>query len=237
MKFSSILSLFAAAVSTVSAFETTSEPKPIGILVGYSIVGSPDIKAGDVATWVNEDTVVLNYQIQNNEEEDITIIGVTGSYRDPISGEVKTNLTHGRVDSLIIEPGTSGSFEQEIPVNLIPGNYQLVPQIFVAHEGQVKVLSVRSQLLTVDDKPISIFDPRLLLLELILIASLAGLGYLGYDIWGRQYFQGVVPVKAATRKAGSPSSEGSSRSNTPSGSSYDVNWIPEGHLKKTKKAN
>ncbi|EGW32823.1 uncharacterized protein SPAPADRAFT_60166 [Spathaspora passalidarum NRRL Y-27907] len=240
MKFTSVLTLFTAAIASVSGYETTSEPNAIGILADYHIVQTPNIKSNDVANWINDETVTISYQIQNNEAEEITLIGVTGSYRDPTTGEIASNLTNARIDALVIEPGTSGSFEQDIAVNLIPGNYLLVPQIFLAHENQVKVLTVRGQLLTIDDAPISIFDPRLILLELVLLASLGGLAYLGYDIWGKQYFQGVVPVKAAAatpRKGASPSSEGSSRSGTPSGSSYDVNWIPEGHLKqkKTKK--
>lgn len=220
-----------AAIRPAVAYEMTEE-HPVDIVVDFQIRESPEIGASDVANWFNGDTVTIAYEVQNNEKSEVNIIGVTGQFKNPITGEIITNLTTGKVGPLAIASGESSGFEQTIGVNLIPGNYELVPFVFFAHEDVVKVLPVRGQLVTVADAPVSLFDPRLILVELILIASAAGALYLGYEIWGKKYIRGTAPVQA--RKAASPSSGVSSGRGTPSGSSYDVNWIPEGHLKQTK---
>lgn len=237
MKFSTIVSTLAVIASTVinpvAAYETTNDQHAVDVLVDFQIVETPEVTNADVANWFNGDSMTLAYSIENNEQNPITVIGVTGQFKNPITGEVITNLTTGRIEPLAIEVGQTDGFEQVISVNLIPGNYELVPYIFFAEGEVIKALPVRGQLVTVAERPISLFDPRLILVELILVASAVGVLYIGYELWGKNYIRGTAPV-VAPKKAASPSSGVSSGRATPSGSSYDVNWIPEGHLKQTK---
>ena len=105
-------------------------------------------------------------------------------------------------------------------------------RVYVAHEEKVKHVAIRGQLATVVEPNVSIFNPQLLFLELVLLATFAGFGYFVYEFWGKQYFKGTAPVAAKVKRAASPSSA------TASGKAYDESWIPEAHLKqkKTKKA-
>ncbi|KAK6457253.1 increased recombination centers protein 22 [Scheffersomyces xylosifermentans] len=232
MKFSSIIAALVAAVGTVSAFEAAEGEKPhsIAFIVDYSIVEYPEITETDVVELTNGNSITLNYQAVNNEETEVTIIGVSGTFLDPTTGKVLVNLTAGQVGPLTVQPGESESFNQKIPLNVLPANYKIVPQLFVAHEDKVKHVAIRSQLATIVDAPVSIFNPQLLFLELILLASAAGLGYFVYQTWGKQYFQGTAPVASSKLRAVSPSSEGSATG----GKAYDESWIPEGHLKQKK---
>ena len=83
------------------------------------------------------------------------------------------------------------------------------------------------------------FRSKIDLLELVLLITFAGLIYVGYEIWGKQYFKGVAPVKAKKVSAAKASSPVASGPSTTSATGYDTNWIPESHLKqkKTKKVN
>ena len=105
-----------------------------------------------------------------------------------------------------------------------------MPQLFIAFDNDLKLVQARGQRTEVKDVPISIFDPQLLLLEAILLATFAGLGYVAYNIWGKRYFEGTALVNKPKRGASPP---------VASAKSVDSDWLPEGHLrqKKTKKAN
>jgi len=232
MKFSTIFAALVAAVGSVAAFEAAEGEKPhlIAFIVDYTIVEYPDITETDVAELTNGDSITLNYQAVNNEDTEVTIIGVSGTFLDPTTGKVLVNLTAGQVGPLTVQPGLTESFNQKIPLNVLPANYRIVPQLFVAHEEKVKHVAIRGQLATITDAPVSIFNPQLLFLELVLLVSGAGLAYFVYQIWGKQYFQGTAPIAPSKLRALSPSSEGTATG----GKTYDESWIPEGHLKQKK---
>lgn len=237
MKVFTLLAAAAASIATVVGYET-AEKQFVDILIEYQIVQTPEVTKNDVAQWTNGDEVTLKYNIVNNEEKEVTVIGVTGQFTNPVTNEIVTNLTQGRVGPLSIPPGQSATFEQNIGIDVIPNNYELIPQVFFAHDELIKVIPCRGQLATVADKSISFFDPRLIFLELVLLASFAGIAYLAYQIWGKKYIQGTAPVKVKKTTAVTSVPAGAGVSTTATGASgYDVNWIPEGHLKqkKTKK--
>ncbi|CAI5758142.1 unnamed protein product [Candida verbasci] len=235
MKFSSILSTIALITSTVIAYETTGN-EVVDIVIDYSIKENPEISKNDVATWTNGDEVTLEYILENQEKSDITIIGVTGQFQNPVTNQIVTNLTTGKIGPITVASGEAVKFDQKINVDLIASNYELIPQIFIAHEDLIKVIPCRGQLMQISDKSISLFDPRLLFLELVLLVSFIGLAYVVYEIWGKQYlkFNNSTTVKVK-KTAAKPAAV--SQGSTTSG--YDVNWIPEGHLKakKSKKVN
>lgn len=236
MKFLNIVATLAASIASVAAYETTGK-ETIDILVDYNIKETPEVSKSDVASWTNGEQITLEYTLSNNEESDVTVIGVTGQFLNPVTKEVVTNLTQGRIEPVAVAPGKSVKFEQAISVNLIPNNYELVPQVFIVQGDLVKLLPCRGQLASVLDKAISFFDPRLIFLELVLLATFGGLVYLAYQIWGKNYIKGTAPVKVK-KSAKSPSPDAASASaGSSTGAGYDVNWIPEGHLKqkKTKK--
>ncbi|CCG25630.1 hypothetical protein CORT_0C02550 [Candida orthopsilosis Co 90-125] len=235
MKFSNIIAILSASIASVAAYQTTGK-ETVDILVDYHIKETPEVTKNDVASWTNGEEITLQYTINNNEESDVTVIGVTGQFLNPVTRQAVTNLTQGRIGPVAVAPGESAQFEQTINVNLVPNNYELVPQIFIVQGELVKVIPCRGQLASVLDKAISFFDPRLIFLEIVLLASFGGLIYLAYQIWGKNYIKGTAPVKVK-KSAKSPSPVVSSSAGSSTGAGYDVNWIPEGHLKqkRTKK--
>ncbi|KAI5952113.1 IRC22 [Candida theae] len=235
MKFFNIIAVLSASIASISAYETTGK-ETVDILVDYNIKETPEVSKNDVASWTNGEQITLQYTLNNNEETDVTVIGVTGQFLNPVTRQVVTNLTQGRIEPVAVAPGKSVRFEQSINVNLVPNNYELVPQVFIVQGDLVKLIPCRGQLASVLDKAISFFDPRLIFLEVVLLATFGGLLYLAYQVWGKSYVQGTAPVKVK-KSVRSPSPVVSSSAGSSTGAGYDVNWIPEGHLKqkRTKK--
>ncbi|KAF6063921.1 Increased recombination centers protein 22-2 domain protein [Candida albicans] len=195
MKLSTIFTAFAATIATVAGYETTGSKQTVDILIDYIIKETPELSQNDVANWENGDTVTLQYVVNNNEESEITVVGVTGQFKNPVNNEIVTNLTTGKVGPIAVPPGEAIKFDQKINVDLIPANYELIPYVFIAQDSLIKVIPCRGQLATIVDAAVSFFDPRLIFLELVLLITFAGLIYVGYEIWGKQYFKGVAPVK------------------------------------------
>lgn len=234
MKFSTILTVLGATIASVAGYETSGKPQVIDILIDYSIKETPEISQNDVANWVNGEKYTLEYVVNNNEETEIAVVGVTGQFKNPVTNQIVTNLTTGQVGPITIAPGESIKFEQIVGVDLLPDNYELVPHVFVAHDDLIKVIPCRGQLATVVDGVISFFDPRLIFLELILLVTFGGVVYFIYEIWGKQYIKGTAPVKVPVKKSGTPVGI-KETSPSASVSGFDESWIPEAHLKKNKK--
>ena len=74
---------FAATIATVAGYETTGSKQTVDILIDYIIKETPELSQNDVANWENGDTVTLQYVVNNNEESEITVVGVTGQFKTP----------------------------------------------------------------------------------------------------------------------------------------------------------
>lgn len=233
LSFSIITALVSVAASVIAApVDQEKTTESINFLVDYSISEFPQISNTDVAELTNGESISLEYTVTNNEDKEISVVGVSGSFRDPANGQIKTNLTAAAVGPVIVSAGESANFIQKIDLNLVANNYLLTPQIFVAVEEELKFIQARGQLASVSDVPISFFNPQLLFLEAVLLATIGGILYVVYDIWGKKYIAGTAPITKPVKKASSPSPAPST------GKSYNAEWIPEGHLKqkKSKKA-
>lgn len=231
MKLTTILTGIVSLASFVSAIGEESDPAAVlKFNVDYTIKEHPEIAPTDVVDLFNGDTITLDYTVSNDEDEQLAIVGVAGSFRDPATNEINTNITAASVGPIVLEPGMSHKFSQSINLNLYPNNYILSPVLFVSRGDAFVTATPRPQLASVSDTPISMFNPQLLFLEIVLLATFAGIGYLLYESFGKAYFKGTAPTKkpVKTPTASSPA---------PEGKSYDSSWIPEGHIKKTKKKN
>lgn len=234
MKFSNILvGLVASLVSAnVPVSDDIDGGQVLNFEVKYLIEEFPEVTSTDVAELTNGQSIHLKYTAVNHEDYAISIVGIGGSFRDPNTNEISHNLTNGQIGPITLGPGDSESFSQVLPLNVQPKNYVLAPQLFIAVNEELRVVPVRGQLAIVTDKALSIFNPQLLFLELVLLVSFAAVAYIAYEIWGRKYIQGTSPV-AGKKKVVVPIEV-----NEPaSGKSYNSEWLPQGHLKQQKKKN
>lgn len=240
MKLTGLVTGFIAAASllvpkVLGDVDVDSEQtSTLNLDVDYSIEEYVDAAATDVLELYNGEKITLSYTISNNEEYPVGVVGVGGSFRDPRTNEIVTNLTSSSVGPIVLEAGQSQRFKQAIELNLYPENYILAPQLYLSISQQFLSIQARMQLANVSDKPISLFNPQLLFLEVVLLGTFAIIGFVVYELFGKNYFKSTST--APTKKA-STGTKASSPGPAASGKSYDSSWIPEGHLKNKKKAN
>lgn len=167
-----------------------TEQKPFNIRVTYDIDEHPQsFESTNLIELVNGEEISVTYNIKNGEEESVSVVGVAGSFNDPVTGLSKRNLTASSVGPLKLLKDMTFEFTQKIGIDLEPENYLFVPSIYVLKDDQLMLLGSKNQLITVSDPQISVFQPQMLFLELVLLASFGGIIYALYATFGASYFQ------------------------------------------------
>lgn len=189
----------------------------------YILEQYPDVEPQQMVELLTTKPLEVFYTLVNNEEKDISVVGIGGLFIDPKTGEVTVNQTANSIGPIVIKPGETDHFRQKINLNMEPGSFVLSPKVYIAYDDDLKVMQARSQLIAVVEEPISFFDPQLLLLEVILVASVAAALYFYNPKILQDYFKGTAPVKVPA---------GAAKGTT---TGYDPNWIPKSHLKEPKK--
>lgn len=195
--------------------QASTENKLTNFKIDYIIEEYPDVDPSDVAQLLAGEEIKLLYTITNEEDTDLTVVGLGGAFRDPISGDYKVNLTSNSVNPLVITPGESAQVGQKIRLDIDSGSYYLTPQVYVAFQDELKAIQARGQLAIVLEVPVSFLDPQLLFLELLFVAILGGLGYFVYTTYFKTYFKRTAPTKkvpVASKSTG-----------------FDPLWVPSHH--------
>lgn len=190
----------------------------------YVIEEYPEIAYNEVAEMSQGELIKLRYTLTNNEELPITVVGLGGAFREPLSGEILVNLTSKEVGPIVINPGDSTAIGQRINLDFGKGNYLLSPQVFVAFKEQLKVIQARPQIAHVKEVPLSIFDPQLLFLEVLFFVISGTL----------LYFFAPTIFKSQASLRGKEEVK-------PKVSNFNPAWVPSHHQvtqrgKKTRKA-
>ncbi|KAG7879052.1 hypothetical protein KL905_003553 [Ogataea polymorpha] len=234
MKLLSLLVSLAVAVSGAAAepaakpeiakgdFKPTEE-KPFDLRVEY-LIKDKQTSPTELIGVENGETITIDYQFYNGEEDDCTILGVGGKLISPVTGDTLYNITATNIGPLSVGSQEVVSFSQKIGIDLNPDSYLVVPSIYVVFKEQIMMLGSRNQLIQVDDPNISIFNPKLLVLEVILAASVGGIVYFLYTLFGARYFG---TVKKDARKQKLPATKPSKTAPA----KVDESWLPETHLK------
>lgn len=230
MKFFTLALGFLSAVGAVRAFEEEVQ-QPVEIPtegrqlsnfnIDYKIEEYPDLAPTDMAKLLVGETIKLFYNFTNEEDVELNVVGLGGAFRDPITGANQVNLTATSLGPVKVAPGETANFRQSINLQMEAGNFFLVPQVFVAFEDSLKVIQVRGQMATVEDVPISFFNPQLLLLEAIFVALIGGVGYFFFYNQFQTYFKKTTPAKTV------PVSQSSG---------FDPLWLPEHHQTTQRKS-
>ncbi|GME75754.1 unnamed protein product [Ambrosiozyma monospora] len=251
MKFSSILSLLSLSVLSVHATEdeqteqteqkpiiekqtfTPTDEKPFNFRITYGIDSHPQPSAGASLAVHNSEIVKVHYNFTNFETEEVSIVGVGGQMWDPVTGEVKANVTATNIGPLAVGSEGSVDFIQQVGIDLEPDvDYLFVPAIYIIFQEKLLVLGSTNTLVHVSDVEVSAFDPKFLILVVVLLATLAGVGYAVFEFWGKEYLIKYLAKNEGKKlaKAGVGAALGKA-----TGSSSGSDWLPETHLNLKKK--
>uniref|UniRef100_A0A060T9V6 ARAD1D17644p n=1 Tax=Blastobotrys adeninivorans TaxID=409370 RepID=A0A060T9V6_BLAAD len=195
-----------------------------------------------VADLVNGVDTELDIQVTNNEASEIVLGGIGGSVLEkPAKGakepKVFVNLTTATLGPLTIKPGATESIRHQLTgLNLAPYDFDLALVLLAQYQEQLAAIQVGPLPVSIYDPPISSLDPRLLLIELILVATVGAVGYFGvYKLLLPYLGVAPAPKKKAKKSGSSTPTSGASSGVNANGKGYDESWIPEHHLRMKKK--
>lgn len=204
---------------------------PFNLQVGYNIVGKPQ---SDVVELLNGEEITLNYTFFNQEENEVSVVGVGGNFANPTNGDILANITDAKLGPIAVPAGEVRVFSQRIGINLPASNYLLNPGLYIVKDNSLALIGAKTQLAIVSEPPISLFSPQLLFLEFLLVATLGVGAYFVYINYGVAYFNTAAKTGAPGKAP--VSGERPKYTTTASGKKVvDESWLPEHHVKKVNK--
>lgn len=223
MKFTHLLLGALSIAGRVFANEAAKEAAPESSEVTlknfnlhYYIEEFSEVAHEELLELYHGEKITLHYTFENREDEPITVVGVGGALRDPLTGEPKINLTANSVEPMVLPPGEATDLRQIINLDFQLGDFVLTPVVYVAFKDELKAVQAKAQLTTLRDPPVSFFNPQFLFLEFVLLALFGSLGYYLYNDKLQAYLKQTEPVTKAAEVSGGSTS-------------YDPNWIPAHH--------
>lgn len=217
--------------------------KPFNFHIDYTISFKEDIESGIILDIFNGETIELAYTFSSLEPTEVSIVGLGGELLDPITGENMANITASQIGPVNVLNNQTTNFTQRVGINLEDGQYLLVPAIYIVYQDQFMMLGSKNKIINVIEPSISIFNPQLIISELILLASFAAIIYYIYITFAAKYLSGILPssllpTDKKSKKYSSSSNSSSNSSTTASASSSNVHsdsWLPDSHKKLSKK--
>ncbi|ODQ44829.1 hypothetical protein PICMEDRAFT_26884, partial [Pichia membranifaciens NRRL Y-2026] len=164
-----------------------SPEKPFNFLIDYEISFKEDKEAGVIGDLYNGETIELAYNFRSLEPSEVSIVGVGGELLDPVTGISLANITASQIGPIAVENNQLVNFTQRVGINMEPRKYLLVPAIYIVYQDQFMLLGSTNKLVNIVDPKISLFNPQLLVAELILGATVAGIVYLAYNAFAGKY--------------------------------------------------
>lgn len=235
MKLSTVLvaalGLFQGTFAQPEA-KTTLNPELVQISVQFP--ESPRTESG-VLELINGQESKIQFVVSNKNNEDIVIAGYGGSLAEKKTPDtVYTNLTSVKVEPVVASNNGPALVDHSLQVSLPPAEFLLSFVLYVQYQEEIVSLKLAPLHISVSDPAISNWDPKLILVQLILGATAGGVGYLLSTKLLVPYLDSKIGGKnraAKVKKNSEPAAAGVKKSN---GKTYDESWIPEHHLKKTK---
>ncbi|ODV57928.1 uncharacterized protein ASCRUDRAFT_73054 [Ascoidea rubescens DSM 1968] len=197
----------------------------------------------------NTDQILVDYSFQNDGlENEVKVVGLGGNFKNPLNNKIIANLSDSNIGPISITPHQSKSFQQKISINLNSDEnqiYLLSPNIYIVYLNRLMVITTKPQLLTVADKPVSLFDLQLLSIILTLSTSFSALFYFLLTKFALPYF-GInnfnlldkLPFlskksPSSIKQSSLDSSSAKTTGATINEKGFDESWLPSNHLQKT----
>ncbi|KAF8072023.1 hypothetical protein FPV67DRAFT_914300 [Lyophyllum atratum] len=223
MRFNALLSIAAFVLSVAStSTEGVADPD-----VAVTATFAETNLFGHV---VNGEKNTLLLSVENKSGRNLTLVSVAGSVHQPETDRLVKNLTTTKFGVPLAE-----GVKMEVPYAFFsefkPGDIRL--NVWLEHaadDGAKYRVPAYDSVVTIVEPELSILDFKLISTYLMVAAIFGGLSYLAY--------LNFVPQAKKTRskKTSAPSVSSPVGTVTATGAGgYQEEWIPEHHLRKTKK--
>jgi len=179
---------------------------------------------------VNGEKNTINFDVENKSDRNLTLLSISGSVLNADTNALIKNLTT-QPFAVPLFSGIKIRIPYTFHSEFKPGEVRL--DIWIDHtSGDERYrVSAYDSIVTVVEPEYSIYDFKLLSTYLVVTAILGGLLYVA--------FLSFVPQSKKTRskRPAVPSTPSSASATATGAGIYDEDWIPEHHLRKTKKKN
>jgi len=222
-------SLFSAAVS-VAALLLSVSASPTGDATEPEVAVTASFpESNPFGHVVNGEKNSLILSVENKSGRNVTLVGVAGSVHHPESNRLVKNLTSTQFGIPLLE-----GVKMEVPYAFFsefkPGDIRLNVWVEHAVDGSKYRVSAYDSVVTIFEPELSILDFKLVSTYLMVLAIFGGLGYFTYLTYVPQ------AKKSRAKKPAAPEVSSPVGSVTATGAGgYQEEWIPEHHLRKSKK--
>ncbi|AMD20743.1 HDL001Cp [Eremothecium sinecaudum] len=220
MKLSSLLYILGAGVWLSKAQDIINDlggdifedPKPTPNVaqfqIEYVIAEKPGFDYNTVTEFEKNENATLKFTFTNNEEVNVTVIGIGGAIIDANSQQAVANITEVNIGQLHVEVNGTIRFNQILNLALAEGDYYLLPNIFVVKEDELMRVATGPSVIKINPPPMSFFNPKFLAVQLA--------------IWS------VIGVSSYYALLSRPKRTKVSKKNVPI-RKIDESWLPDVH--------
>ncbi|SJM86364.1 probable Increased recombination centers protein 22 [Zygosaccharomyces bailii] len=154
-----------------------NESQFIDFNVTYNILEKPafDLSAG--LEFSMEEIATFNYSFTNNENSNISVIGVAGTVVANPEGYQVANITEQSIGPVPIAVNETANFQSGIQLLLPEGAFYLLPVLFVLKDDKVMKIGIRPLLINVNPPPMSLLNPSFLSVQILLGLLIAAATY------------------------------------------------------------
>lgn len=239
MQLSSALLLLATIAAPISAqlFQNDPNATPRNMNITVDVTFPDDTSAetspeGSPIFIINGIPKKVNVAIVNYEEDTIGIQFLGGSLWDPATNVNVRNLTQ-QVLGVELPKGEKVDLPYNILVDMHPKDLRLNLQMVMrTPEQRLVTATAYNGTVSIVEQPMSLLDPQLLFLYLVILSGVAGAGYWAYNYWldtvNPKRKRGPRTAAAKPVRAESPVAAATGVE----GKKFDESWIPEHHIKR-----
>ncbi|KAF8445277.1 hypothetical protein BGX38DRAFT_1064862, partial [Terfezia claveryi] len=233
--------LLSAIVTPISAQLFQNDPdatsRNMNITIGVTFPDGAPAAASQNApvVIVNGIPKKVNVAVVNNEGETIGIQFLGGSLWDLETNANVRNLTK-QVLAIELPKGQKANLPYTILVDMHPKNLRLNLQMILrSSEQKLVTATAYNSTVSIVEQPMSLLDPQLLFLYLVLFSSIAGAGYWAYNYWldtiNPKRKRGTRAASVKPVRIASPVGTATGVAGV-EGQKIDQSWIPEHHIKR-----
>lgn len=175
---------------------------------------------------VNGESNIINLMIENKSDMNVTLLSIGGAIRHAGSDVLIKNTT-AMGYSLQLLSGVKMELRYSFYSEFKPGDVRLNIWLDSAVDKTIYRTIAYDSIVTVVEPEKSILDLKLIITYLLVAAILGGALYTAYVTF--------VPQTKKPRRKQAASNDVSAPTVSATGTSYQEEWIPEHHLKKSKK--
>lgn len=153
------------------------EPNFINLDVSYHIDEQPGADLSEAMEFAFEESVTFNFKFQNNEDDNITVVGISGSVISNPDGYEVANITAQDIGPFVVPINETIQFQTRIQLNLPEGSFFLAPLLFTVKDEELVKVGIRPLAIYVSPPPMSFFNPSFISVQVIFGLVVVAISY------------------------------------------------------------